>query len=108
MLDGAAPLPERRGIDHLRWVAQSNRIPSTRIAEVLDLVGMAYAARTRIRKYSLGMKQRLGLAAALLGSRTRWCSTNPSMASTQMASARSAGSCAPTPMQARQFCCRAT
>lgn len=67
MLDGAAPLPERRGIDHLRWVAQSNRIPSTRIAEVLDLVGMAYAARTRIRKYSLGMKQRLGLAAALLG-----------------------------------------
>ena len=67
MLDGAAPLPERRGIDHLRWIAQSNRIPARRVGEVLEQVGLADAGRTRVRKYSLGMKQRLGLAVALLG-----------------------------------------
>ena len=67
MLDGASAVPERRGIDHLRWIAQSNRIPTQRIAEVLETVGLADAAKIRVRKYSLGMKQRLGLAAALLG-----------------------------------------
>lgn len=67
MLDGASAVPERRGIDHLRWIAQSNRIPTQRIAEVLETVGLTDAAKIRVRKYSLGMKQRLGLAAALLG-----------------------------------------
>lgn len=67
MLDGASAVPERRGIDHLRWIAQSNRIPTRRIGEVLETVGLTDAAKVRVRKYSLGMKQRLGLAAALLG-----------------------------------------
>jgi ABC-2 type transport system ATP-binding protein len=67
MLDGAAPALERRAIDHLRWVAQSNRIPARRIGEVLETVGLTDAATVRVRKYSLGMKQRLGLATALLG-----------------------------------------
>lgn len=67
MLDGASAVPERRGIDHLRWIAQSNRIPSRRIGEVLETVGLTEAAKIRVKKYSLGMKQRLGLAAALLG-----------------------------------------
>jgi len=67
MLDGAAAVPERRGIDHLKWIAESNRIPKERIAEVLEMVGLSNAAKTRVKKYSLGMKQRLGLAAALLG-----------------------------------------
>lgn len=67
MLDGASAVPERRGVDHLRWIAQSNRIPSRRISEVLETVGLTDAAKVRVRKYSLGMKQRLGLAAALLG-----------------------------------------
>ncbi len=67
MLDGAAPLPERRCIDHLRWVSQSNRIPAARAMEVLELVGLTDAAKVRVRKFSLGMKQRLGLATALLG-----------------------------------------
>lgn len=67
MLDGASAVPERRGIDHLRWLAQSNRIPAQRISEVLETVGLTDAAKVRVRKYSLGMKQRLGLAAALLG-----------------------------------------
>lgn len=67
MLDGASAVPERRGVDHLKWIAQSNRIPSRRISEVLETVGLSDAAKVRVRKYSLGMKQRLGLAAALLG-----------------------------------------
>lgn len=67
MLDGASAVPERRGIDHLRWIAQSNRIPNRRIGEVLETVGLTEAAKIRVKKYSLGMKQRLGLAAALLG-----------------------------------------
>lgn len=67
MLDGASAVLERRGVDHLRWIAQSNRIPLQRIDEVLETVGLTDAAKVRVRKYSLGMKQRLGLAAALLG-----------------------------------------
>ena len=67
MLDGASAIPERRGIDHLRWIAQSNRIPARRIGEVLEQVGLSEGATRRVRKYSLGMRQRLGLAAALLG-----------------------------------------
>ncbi|MER7007401.1 ATP-binding cassette domain-containing protein [Dactylosporangium sp. NPDC000555] len=67
MLDGAGPVPERRAVDHLRWIAQSNRIPRARLREVLDLVGLGGAARQRVKKYSLGMGQRLGVAAALLG-----------------------------------------
>lgn len=67
MLDGASAVPERRGVDHLRWIAQSNRIPAQRIGEVLETVGLTDAAKIRVKKYSLGMKQRLGLAAALLG-----------------------------------------
>ncbi len=67
MLDGAEPLPERRGADHLRWMARAARLPHSRVEEVLDQVGLTDAARKRVRDYSLGMRQRLGLAAALLG-----------------------------------------
>ncbi|WP_436536482.1 ATP-binding cassette domain-containing protein [Actinoplanes sp. HUAS TT8] len=66
-LDGAGPVPERRAVDHLTWIAQSNRIPRTRVAEVLDIVGLTGVRRRRVRTYSLGMTQRLGLAVALLG-----------------------------------------
>ncbi|WP_316669436.1 ATP-binding cassette domain-containing protein [uncultured Propionibacterium sp.] len=67
LLDGIVPDGERRAVDQLRWVARSNRIPSTRIGEVLDLVGLSGDARRRVKGYSLGMKQRLGMATALLG-----------------------------------------
>ncbi|WP_440072537.1 ABC transporter ATP-binding protein [Streptosporangium sp. OZ121] len=67
LLDGAGPVPERRAVDHLTWVARSNGIGRRRVREVLDVVGLGDVARQRVRRYSLGMGQRLGIAAALLG-----------------------------------------
>jgi len=59
--------PGRRGQDHLRVLARAGGIPAPRVEEVLDRVGLTDAATRRVRGYSLGMRQRLGLAAALLG-----------------------------------------
>jgi ABC-2 type transport system ATP-binding protein len=59
--------PGRTGRDHLRILAEAGRFPRQRIEEVLDQVGLTGAAGRRVRGYSLGMRQRLGLAAALLG-----------------------------------------
>jgi ABC-2 type transport system ATP-binding protein len=67
LLDATDPHPARRGRDHLRWLAASNRLPAGRVGEVLELTGLSRAAGRRVRGYSLGMRQRLGLAAALLG-----------------------------------------
>jgi ABC-2 type transport system ATP-binding protein len=67
LLDAAALHPARRGRDHLRWLAHSHGLPAGRVDEVLEQVGMETAARRRAGGYSLGMRQRLGLAAALLG-----------------------------------------
>ncbi len=57
----------RSGYNHLRCLAQSNGIPARRVGEVLELVGLSEVAGRRTRGFSLGMAQRLGLAAALLG-----------------------------------------
>lgn len=67
LLDSSAAHPARTGRDHLRWLAASNRIPGRRVADVLRLVDLAADADRRVRGYSLGMRQRLGIAAALLG-----------------------------------------
>ena len=67
LLDAGFVHPARSGRNHLRWMAATNRIASSRVDEVLDLVGMSDVADKKLRSYSLGMKQRLGLAGALLG-----------------------------------------
>jgi ABC-2 type transport system ATP-binding protein len=59
--------PGRSGRNHLRVLAAQAGIPRERVEEVLELVAMKEAAKRRVGGYSLGMRQRLGLAAALLG-----------------------------------------
>jgi ABC-2 type transport system ATP-binding protein len=59
--------PGRSGRNHLRVLALAGGIPRSRVDEVLALVDMSGAGRRRVKGYSLGMRQRLGLAAALLG-----------------------------------------
>ena len=59
--------PGRTGRNHLRVLALAGGIPRSRVDEVLAMVDMSTAARRRVKGYSLGMRQRLGLAAALLG-----------------------------------------
>src|SRR5262245_31923392 len=67
LLDAGAVPPGRSARSHLRWIAQSNGIGRRRPDEVLRLVGLSGVARRRAGAYSLGMRQRLGVAAALLG-----------------------------------------
>jgi ABC-2 type transport system ATP-binding protein len=67
MLEGSGAHRSRTARNHLAWVARSNGIAKHRIDEVLDEVGLANDAKKRVGKYSLGMGQRLGIAAALLG-----------------------------------------
>ncbi|MFF8818901.1 ABC transporter ATP-binding protein [Leucobacter sp. NPDC015123] len=68
MLDGSGAHRSRSARSHLAWVATSNGIPRRRVSEALDVVGLAWAGRTRVGRFSLGMGQRLGIATALLGS----------------------------------------
>jgi ABC-2 type transport system ATP-binding protein len=67
LLDALAVHGGRRAVDHLSCLAQSNGIGRRRVVEVLELVGLSDVANRRIGPFSLGMKQRLGIAAALLG-----------------------------------------
>jgi len=67
LLDARSVHPGRSAYDHLLALAQTHGIPNSRVGEMLDLVGLHDVAHRRAGSFSLGMSQRLGLAAALLG-----------------------------------------
>ena len=67
LLEAKSVHPGRSAYNHLRALAQTNDIPRARVDEVLELVGLTSVARKRAGTFSLGMGQRLGIAAALLG-----------------------------------------
>ena len=67
LLDAKAIVGGRSAASHLAWLADSNGIARRRVTEVLELVGLSDVAGKRVGTFSLGMNQRLGIAAALLG-----------------------------------------
>jgi len=67
LLDAKAVHGGRSAYNHLLCLAQTNNLPKRRVGEVLELVGLTDVARKRTKGFSLGMSQRLGIAATLLG-----------------------------------------
>ncbi|HUA96397.1 MAG TPA: ATP-binding cassette domain-containing protein [Acidimicrobiales bacterium] len=67
LLEAKTTHPGRTAYSHLWMLAKTNRLPRRRVDEVLDLVGLTSVARQQTGGFSLGMSQRLGIAAALLG-----------------------------------------
>jgi ABC-2 type transport system ATP-binding protein len=67
LLDAKAIVGGRSAASHLTWLADSNGITRRRVSEVLDIAGLSDIAGQRVGTFSLGMHQRLGIAAALLG-----------------------------------------
>ena len=67
LLDASYVHPGRSARRHLEWLAMSNQLERQRVDEVLSLVGLSDVSHRRVKTFSLGMKQRLGLAATMLG-----------------------------------------
>jgi ABC-2 type transport system ATP-binding protein len=97
LLDAGAVHPRRRARDHLLALARSNGIARSRVEEVLGMVGLDKVAGRRAGAFSLGMRQRLGIAAACSATPGSCCSTSPSTGWTPTASAGSASSSRTSP-----------
>lgn len=67
LLEAGAIHPGRSARDHLAWLAAAADLPGRRVTDVLDLTGLGAVAGKRVGGFSLGMRQRLGIASALLG-----------------------------------------
>jgi ABC-2 type transport system ATP-binding protein len=67
LLDAGALQPSRKARDHLLWLAHSQGLGARRVNEVIELTGLGSAGRRKAGGYSLGMRQRLGIGAAMLG-----------------------------------------
>lgn len=66
-LDSCQPYPTRTAYSHLRWIGLACGVSRQRCLECLDIVGLADVGKKKVKDFSLGMKQRLGLATAILG-----------------------------------------
>lgn len=96
--------PGRSARNHLRVMCTAAGLPVSRADEALEQVGLTDAADKRVAGFSLGMRQRLGLAAALLGHPRCSSSTSPPTAWTRRASSGCAASCATSPMNGARPC----
>jgi ABC-2 type transport system ATP-binding protein len=67
LLDAGALQPSRKARNHLLWLAHSQGLTARRVDEIMDLAGLQSVARRKAGGFSLGMRQRLGIAAAMLG-----------------------------------------
>jgi ABC-type transport system involved in cytochrome c biogenesis ATPase subunit len=108
VLDARSMHPGRTARNHLRASAALSSIPTRRVDEVLADVGLESVADDKAGGFSLGMRQRLALATALLGDPGSSCWTNRPTASTPTASAGCGTTCAPSRMRAARSSCRAT
>ena len=100
--------PGRSGRNHLRILADGSGIPPARIDELLEMVELSHAADRPVGGYSLGMRQRLGVAAALLGDPPVLVLDKPATASTPKASAGSVTCCEHAPRPAAPSSCQSS
>jgi ABC-2 type transport system ATP-binding protein len=70
VLEASSAHKGRTGLNHLKVIAAAAGLPASRADEVMELVGLTTAAKRKFKGYSLGMRQRLGIAAAMLGDPT--------------------------------------
>ncbi len=108
LLDAKWVHPNRSARAHLQWMAASNSLPKSRVDEVLHLVGLTEVAGKKAGGFSLGMSQRLGLAATLLGDPKVLLFDEPVNGLDPEASSGSGSSCSASPPRAAPCWCRAT